>query len=225
MAELIAVAALRAVFSELLKLVVQLIKHTARFNTELTSLKRTLERIEPAFRELDKLSNLPVEDRTMLRDLLVEGKDLVAKCSRVKSWNAKEKSTYTTKLIDLDKDLFKIFQIEAIAAIMNRLNASSGGGRFSGSHSVPGLPELTVGLDQHLAKLKPMLLKDDAQVLVVSGPGGFGKTTLVNKLCHDDEVKGTHKATILFVVYIWGVRSIFESDSKNLNFESNSYNV
>ncbi|KAF5799835.1 putative P-loop containing nucleoside triphosphate hydrolase [Helianthus annuus] len=44
-----------------------------------------------------------------------------------------------------------------------------------------------------------MLLKDDTKVLVVSAPGGFGKTTLAKKFCHDNEIKGIFGDNILFV--------------------------
>lgn len=57
---------------------------------------------------------------------------------------------------------------------------------------VPELPSFTVGLDVPLKELKMKLLKDDqVSMLVVTAPGGCGKTTLATKFCQDEEVKGT----------------------------------
>lgn len=56
---------------------------------------------------------------------------------------------------------------------------------------VPELPSFTVGLDVPLKELKMKLLKDDqVSMLVVTAPGGCGKTTLATKFCQDEEVKG-----------------------------------
>lgn len=44
----------------------------------------------------------------------------------------------------------------------------------------------------HLAELKARLLRrSDIQLIIVSAPGGGGKTTLIKKLCHDGEIKGS----------------------------------
>ncbi|KAK9067098.1 hypothetical protein SSX86_014423 [Deinandra increscens subsp. villosa] len=67
------------------------------------------------------------------------------------------------------------------------------------ANSVPGLPDFIVGLDVHLRELKRMLLKDANQVLIVSAPGGCGKTTLAKMLCHDDEIKGIFGDSIFYV--------------------------
>lgn len=55
---------------------------------------------------------------------------------------------------------------------------------------VPELPQFTVGLDTHLKELKMKLLKDGVSMLVLTAPGGCGKTTLANMLYHDQDVKG-----------------------------------
>ncbi|KAK9948816.1 hypothetical protein M0R45_004378 [Rubus argutus] len=65
---------------------------------------------------------------------------------------------------------------------------------------VPELPSFTVGLDVPLKELKMKLLKDDqVSMLVVTAPGGCGKTTLATKFCQDEEVKGKFKNNIFFV--------------------------
>ena len=62
--------------------------------------------------------------------------------------------------------------------------------RFPGWCDVPGFPEFVVGLDEPLEELKLVLLKDGVSVLVLSAPGGCGKTTLAKMLCHDAQIRG-----------------------------------
>ncbi|KAM0068132.1 putative powdery mildew resistance protein, RPW8 [Helianthus debilis subsp. tardiflorus] len=195
--ELIGGAALGAVFGELLKLVVDRTEQIAEFDTLLARLETTLKGIQPVFLKITELNNRPVEERTTLRSLLDEGKELVVKCSGIKSRDVRMKNKYSKELIDLDIKLFRFFEIGAFEGILTKLQASSG---LFCPCVVPGLPEFTIGLDQHLPELKRMLLKDDTKVLVVSAPGGFGKTTLAKKFCHDDEIKGIFgDHNILFV--------------------------
>lgn len=63
---------------------------------------------------------------------------------------------------------------------------------FSGWSDAPAVLDVVVGLDVPLQELKKMVLKveDDESVLVISAPGGCGKTTLAKMLCHDLEITG-----------------------------------
>ena len=56
---------------------------------------------------------------------------------------------------------------------------------------VPEMPTFSVGLDEPLRKLKAQVLRDGVSILVLTGLGGSGKTTLATKLCCDEQVKGT----------------------------------
>lgn len=63
---------------------------------------------------------------------------------------------------------------------------------FSGWTDVPAVPAGLVGFDIPLLELKKMVLKDEAgdeAVVVISAPGGCGKTSLVKLLCHHQEIK------------------------------------
>ncbi|XP_020234476.1 probable disease resistance protein At5g66900 isoform X2 [Cajanus cajan] len=66
---------------------------------------------------------------------------------------------------------------------------------------VPENPEFTFGLDGPLSKLKMEVLKEGVSIIVLTGFGGSGKTTLATKLCWDEQVKGKFKENILFVTF------------------------
>ena len=71
---------------------------------------------------------------------------------------------------------------------------------IDGPCSVPDSLASTPGLDVPMKELRTELLKDDGmQVIVVSAPGGAGKTTLIKKLCADDQVKGTNLCYFLYL--------------------------
>ncbi|KAG5040157.1 hypothetical protein JHK82_012282 [Glycine max] len=53
---------------------------------------------------------------------------------------------------------------------------------------VPEGPEFTVGLDVPLSELKVELLKEGVSIIMLTGLGGSGKTTLATKLCWDEQV-------------------------------------
>ena len=58
------------------------------------------------------------------------------------------------------------------------------------SCSVTGPPDFTVGMDEPLKVLKTKLLEEKKQQLLLTAPGGCGKTILVKMLGHDQEIKG-----------------------------------
>ncbi|KAL6224745.1 hypothetical protein ACLB2K_003600 [Fragaria x ananassa] len=85
-----------------------------------------------------------------------------------------------------------------IKRIEDRLDIQNGakGGAWC---VVPELTQFTVGLDEPLKELKMKLLKDGVSMLVVTAPGGCGKTTLATKFCQDGQVKDKFKNNIFFV--------------------------
>ncbi|XP_076896631.1 putative disease resistance protein At5g66900 [Bidens hawaiensis] len=199
---LIGGAALGAAFGELLKLVINTTIQIREFKPLLKGFKETLETIEPEFTgitELNKLSKRPDGARTTLRGYLDKGKKLVVKCSGVKKGNVIKIKKYTKKLIKLNHNICNFFQIEVSLAMMAALKALLAQDRSFDPCRAAGLLDFTVGLDQHLVNLKRKLLEDETRVLVVAAPGGFGKTTLAKKLCHDDEIKGVFGNEIIYV--------------------------
>ncbi|CAJ1942727.1 unnamed protein product [Sphenostylis stenocarpa] len=66
---------------------------------------------------------------------------------------------------------------------------------------IPEKPEFTVGLDVALSKLKMDVLREGVSIIVLTGLGGSGKTTLATMLCWDEQVMGKFKENILFVTF------------------------
>ncbi|XP_024978676.1 probable disease resistance protein At5g66900 [Cynara cardunculus var. scolymus] len=209
--------ALKIVLVELLKTVSSQIQKTAKFKTLLKRLEKTLKNIEPIFYGNGGLSivlDRPQKEIKMFIFYVENGKNLVLKCSRIKCWNVYKKFIHANKLIRLDNELQRFFQIgledrnhrimigihdlgDKMDQVLSAVTERAGG--FSGSCSVPGLPDVIIGLDYHLEELKRRLLKDDNQVLTVSAPGGCGKTTLAKMVCHDNEIKGIFGDNIFYV--------------------------
>ncbi|KAL7603108.1 hypothetical protein Lser_V15G20232 [Lactuca serriola] len=213
-------AALRAVMVELLNTVVLETKRTAKFRTLLKRIERTLKNIEPIFYGYERLRKAlyrPEHETKMFIYYVANGKEVVLECSEIKCWNVYKKFLHANKLIGLDNMLLRFFQSELqdnlsssrrslfeIYALGDKLDqvlaaVTKQTDGFSDSCSVPGLPDVIIGLDFHLQELKRMLLKDETQVVTVSAPGGCGKTTLVKMLCHDNEIKGIFGDNIFYV--------------------------
>ncbi|KAI3500512.1 hypothetical protein L1887_36334 [Cichorium endivia] len=211
---------LETVMVDLLKAVVSEITRTAKFRTLLKRLEKTLSDIEPIFYRYERLRKVlyrPDTETKMFMYYVASGKEIVLECSKIKCWNVYKKFVHANKLIGLDNMLLRFFQSELqdnistskrslaeIYALGDKLDevlasVTKQAGGFSDSCSVPGLPDVIIGLDVHLQELKRMLLKDDNQVLTVSAPGGCGKTTLTKMLCHDDEIKGIYGDNIFYV--------------------------
>lgn len=210
--------ALKTVLMELQEAVASEIKRTFNFRTLLKRLHKTFTNIEPILHESCKLSKVldrPEMEIHMFILYLDNGKQIVQMCSMIKCYNLFQKFFHANKLLHLNQELSRFFQVELhdnmsiismrtlteiddlgnnMEKVLSTVTEHPGG--FFSSCSVPKLPEFIIGFDVHLQELKRVLLKDANQVLTISGPGGCGKTTLVKMLCHDNEIKG-----IKFVSY------------------------
>ncbi|XP_071710777.1 probable disease resistance protein At5g66910 [Rutidosis leptorrhynchoides] len=212
--------ALETTMVELSQAIISQIKQSTRFRTILIRLDKTIRKIEPVFRSSGRLSlllNHPETETKMFVFYVEYGKQVVLKCSKIKCWNVYKKFVHANRLIRLDNELVRFFQVELrdemstsmrslieiyalnekMDRVLSLVNKRAGG--FTSVCSVPGLPDFVIGLDLHLQEVKRVLLKDDNQVVTVSAPGGCGKTTLAKMLCHDDEIKGTFGENIFYV--------------------------
>ena len=57
-------------------------------------------------------------------------------------------------------------------------------------------PDFTVGFDTPMKELKTLLLKEEVHQLLLTAPAGCGKTTLVQMLCQDKQIKGAHSSPL-----------------------------
>ncbi|CAK9320370.1 unnamed protein product [Citrullus colocynthis] len=222
--ELVGGAALGAVVGELFKAILDLGKRAINFNPVLKDISSKLKAITPLVKQIDELNDYldyPKEETEKLRDLMNEGKRLLLQCGDVKLGNLNylKKPFYTQKLRELDtairsfmdvlflqmardqkKNLKMMNQmIEIICRLDNRGGSSKAMDLIVPPCLVPPLREETVGLEKPVKELKLKLFKNGVQMLVVTAPGGCGKTTLALKFCNDKEVKDTFQEKIFFV--------------------------
>ena len=216
-------AALGAVFGEVFAVFHDAVKEVGSkalmFKPILNSLESQLGRLAPLVEDIGRLSEqleLPKVETETLIEHMKKGEKLVRKCSKIRWWNYYFKVRYSTKLQELDKEIVKFCQVDlqvygtrnALKALlsMNRMlqKVDSVGESLEtprASCAVPGLRDLTVGLEMPIMELKTLLLKEEVQLLLLTAPGGCGKTTLVQKLCQDDEIKGTLISLFIFIFF------------------------
>ncbi|XP_044470008.1 probable disease resistance protein At5g66900 [Mangifera indica] len=223
-AEFIGGAFLGALFEDLLRGVAEgkekdknLRPHLEHVESALRNNARVIEHIE----KCNKILDHPGSETQLLIDKMKGGGGLLRKCSTVK-WNPIKNTRYANKLVKLDSLIDRLLQVdmpaqktgdnkEILVGVTDQqrsLIACSSTGDIRGKFdqdgiirpcSVPDPPEITPGLDVPLEELKRELLRDGKQVIVVSAPGGTGKTTLIKKLCKDQNVEEKFKDKIFFV--------------------------
>ncbi|KAJ6740233.1 RESISTANCE PROTEIN ADR1 putative-RELATED [Salix purpurea] len=82
----------------------------------------------------------------------------------------------------------------------DRVDSSNSNIRLAGVCSPPLLKVDPVGFEIPLSELSIKLLKDEtSQHIVLSAPGGYGKTTLATSLCQLENVKDKFKSNIFFL--------------------------
>ncbi|CAI9304453.1 unnamed protein product [Lactuca saligna] len=129
---------------------------------------------------------------------------LILKCKRVK-WNLYKRYTYALKLDALNKSMLEFFRFD-VQLVMVRdqkvIMSMMKGDSSRSSCRIPSLKGSVIGFEDRVRKLKEMVLKDsvgdECSFVVVSAPGGCGKTTLVTMLCHDPEIKENFGGNIYF---------------------------
>ncbi|KAJ4714948.1 Disease resistance protein [Melia azedarach] len=226
MGDLVGEALVGAVVGELLKVVLEATKEAVVFKSRLNQLKLILQSVTPTFEEIQRLNKVlhrPEQETKDLIEKLEQGKQLVQKCSKMK-WYSVKRFQYSKKIFELDCSIVRFFQIDVqlqqtrdnkeILKVLKEVHTTvkriSGhekiGGIFSQVEiiracSVPDPPAVTPGLDVPLKELKRDLFNSEKQVIVISAPGGYGKTTLVKRLCKDDEVQGKFNDNMFFVTF------------------------
>ncbi|KAK6922999.1 Powdery mildew resistance protein, RPW8 domain [Dillenia turbinata] len=182
------------------------------FKSEFERLESTLELMIPKLNETKELNRelgCPGSGIEKLDESLKEGKELVKRCSEVYWWDMWSKFRCSKMILKLDESLSSFFHRDLLLenSIDNKkilVEMKRSFRRLDSSHSVlncavPEIPALVVGLDEPLVELKRKLLRENVSILVLSGPGGCGKTTLASKFCRDKQVKDKYGESIIFV--------------------------
>ncbi|ONH96599.1 hypothetical protein PRUPE_7G139700 [Prunus persica] len=193
------------------------------FKSNLDSLKPVINQIEEYNTELDH----PEQELKDLKEVMKKGIELVGKCFEGGEFQFYEKNKYANKLVQLDKSLQALLQrlhvqgirdvkessvsvrnikkeLSRIEPMLSRIESSlvlQNQAKTEAWCAAPELRLLVVGLDFPLKELKRKLLnlKDGVSMLVLTAPGGCGKTTLATTFCQDQEVKDTFGDNIFFV--------------------------
>ncbi|KAF8020247.1 hypothetical protein BT93_G0833 [Corymbia citriodora subsp. variegata] len=209
-------AAVGTAFGELFSLVKEVVQTIAVFPEQLKKIESTLDSIVPIMKNIDEFNRrMDRKDMRQIQALINGGKDLVNKCLKVKAHNLCKRYSYSKKLTKFDTALAREFQLSMpLLAVRNTVeilgevkdfreefrlftsriandgSLQSGLGP-SGNLAVPEAPDFVVGseVEVSLRELKERLLKEGVSMIVVTAPGGCGKTTLLTKLCHEAEIK------------------------------------
>uniref|UniRef100_A0A7N2M066 RPW8 domain-containing protein n=1 Tax=Quercus lobata TaxID=97700 RepID=A0A7N2M066_QUELO len=177
------------------------------FKPILKHLESTLDRLAPTVIEIGRLSEqltLPEVETKSLIEHMKKGENLVRKCSKISWWNYLFKVYYSPKLKELEDEIIRFCQVDlqvhktrnGLRTLETVISISKRMGSFrvvetptGSSHGVAGPRDLIVGLDMPIKELKTLLLKKEVQLLLLTAPGGCGKTTMVKMLCQDEEIK------------------------------------
>ncbi|ONH96585.1 hypothetical protein PRUPE_7G138500 [Prunus persica] len=217
-------AALGAVFGTLLDGVVAVTSKAIMFKSHLRDLKFTLDSFQQVDEDVGQHPNIvfrPMQGLERFRIQMEKGAQLVDKCSKVRPWklNAFKKPMYTSKLVALNASLNTLLSVLTVHIIsdlrarminvettLNHIDANIVAqyqnqyqNQIRGWCAIPEPPPFTVGLDVRVEELKMELLRDEASMLVVTGLGGCGKTTLAQMICKDQKVKEKFKDNIFFI--------------------------
>ncbi|XP_059456519.1 uncharacterized protein LOC132186559 [Corylus avellana] len=105
MAEVIVGITLEAAAKNLLEAVTEAKDRAVRFAASLADLETTVKRLLPKITKIEELSQelgeLPKDEIQRMKQLLVEAKQLVSKCSEVACWNFCKRDNYSKKLLQV----------------------------------------------------------------------------------------------------------------------------
>ena len=223
MASVVAGAALGAPFGEAFAVLHSTVQNVVckvrMFKPILRRLESTLNRLTPTVNQIRELSEqlaFPTEETERLTEQMQEGKKLVLKCLKIREWNYVSKFKYSTKLKALDDEIVRFCWLDLQAQchrtglmiyantnlILQKIDLQKVT-PIRESCAVSEPPSFTVGLKMRMKELKTLLLKEEVRILLLTGRKGCGKTTLVEMLCQDNQIKGIYGAVSFLLLFLW----------------------
>ncbi|KAJ6419938.1 hypothetical protein OIU84_029954 [Salix udensis] len=247
-------AGFELLFSDLLKVVLVVLKNNSQFKPSLERLQKMIEDMAPNIKRIETFNSELDQPQQLerLQGLMSDGRDLVQKCSKIHKYNCLKRPIYNKKLLKLEKDIRDhiniVLQLQGVADIketvvkqdwtlagvnnvfsevkqvrnqvsfgvaqlrddigkltttlsnVDRVDSINSNIRLAGVCSPPLLKVDPVGFEIPLSELSIKLLKDEtSQFIVISAPGGCGKTTLATALCQLEDVKDKFNSNIFFL--------------------------
>lgn len=206
-------AAFGEAFAELRDAVKYFRNKGRKFNSSLEKLESNLENLKPVVEKIKQLSEEldgRKDEIQRLIDLMKKADECIRECSNIKRWQRAFKTKYGGELTKLNEAIESFCKVDIQLHIRSDLlelkkicfeKKAVGAGVLC---SVPPPPKFIVGLDEPLKKLKTMLSKEgkEESLLLVTAPGGCGKTTLVIKLSQDKDIEGTSISQILCLLCV-----------------------
>ncbi|KAK3001869.1 hypothetical protein RJ639_021416 [Escallonia herrerae] len=206
MAELVEGGVVGSLIAEIQALVIKVALKNIYFKSDLAFLVAILHSIKPKLLGIEKQNKKldRAEDTKPYIDLLNRGEKLVQRCSKIGSLNVFNRSTYSDKLREYNADLQKFCGINVqleqssdikeikvdLSQLKDMVEHQMGGSFVGGFGEDLELMDRVFGLDLQLEELKEMVLLKDSPVVLLSAPGGCGKTTLAKMLCRDPTIQG-----------------------------------
>ena len=214
------------VFALLRETVKDVVSEARQFEPILKRLESTLDRLATTVTDIEQLNQLlnrPLEETRSLIEEMTRGRDLVQECLQIPRWNLYLRFKYSSKLTKLEEDIVRFCQVELqlygarngleIRRIVSDMNQRMDSIRSvetpKVSFAVREPPDFTVGFDMPMKELKTLLLKEEVTLLLLTAPGGCGKTTMVQMLCQDEKIKGTSLSFVCQCVILLSIWLVF----------------
>ncbi|KAL6224746.1 hypothetical protein ACLB2K_003601 [Fragaria x ananassa] len=189
------------IFNELYVVFKDLIKKNIRFKGKLKGIEAKLEALKPVIGDMvqrNEVLDRPRNELERLTEVMESGIKLFVKCSKYRVWWVFKKYKYDNKLTEWENSL---------GSELVMLNVYTG--RDVKDIAIDVKENAAVQKETGLTRIEHTFegTEDEAfqgwgggSMLVVTAPGGSGKTTLAKMLYHDQEVKDKFTKTIFVKV-------------------------
>ena len=209
--------AMKIGFEEMFAEVIAALPDTFKKGENKALLKRLGSRLNlllRLFNDDTKRLDLPKKNTKRSTEDVKKGEKQVCKCSKSRWWSSCFRVCCPIELCESDEDIARSCEDDTEAnstrnhgtEISLNLNITlekedSNLDKKRVFCAVRRPPDFTVGFDTPMKELKTLLLKEEVHQLLLTAPAGCGKTTLVQMLCQDKQIKGTHSSPLsLWVV-------------------------